>query len=127
MNKILYLIRGVSGAGKSTFANTLGCPVLAADDYFSQGGEYKFDASRLKEAHSECARLAKLVMEHGTTFAVANTFTQEWEMKPYLDLAEKFGYVVFSVIVENRHGGANIHGVPPETVLKQAERFEVRL
>lgn len=58
---------------------------------------------------------------------VANTFTQEWEMKPYFDLAEKYDYTVYSIIVENRHGNSNIHDVPDETQIKMKERFEIKL
>ena len=58
---------------------------------------------------------------------VANTFTQEWEMKPYFDVGDKYGYRVFSIIVENRHGGRNIHNVPEEALLKMKGRFEISL
>ena len=58
---------------------------------------------------------------------VSNTFTQEWEMKPYFDLAEKNGYKVFSIIVENRHGGENAHNVPQETLEKIKNKFEIKL
>jgi hypothetical protein len=59
--------------------------------------------------------------------AVSNTFTQEWEMEPYNKLAEKYGYKVFSVIVENRHGGVNTHGVPEDKLEIMKNRFEVKL
>ena len=58
---------------------------------------------------------------------VSNTFTQEWEMKPYFEWAEDFGYKVFSIIVENRHGGENVHNVPQETLEKMKNRFEIKL
>ena len=58
---------------------------------------------------------------------VSNTFTQKWEMKPYFDLAEKNGYRVYSLIVENRHGGVNEHGVPDEKLEQMENRFEVKL
>ena len=59
--------------------------------------------------------------------AVSNTFTQEWEMKVYYDMAKTYGYTVFSVIVENRHGGENSHGVPEDKVQIMKDRFEVKL
>ena len=59
--------------------------------------------------------------------AVSNTFTQEWEMKPYVELAEKYGYTVFTIIVENRHGGVNTHNVPEETLNAMLNRFETKL
>lgn len=58
---------------------------------------------------------------------VSNTFTQEWEMKPYFDLAESYGYRVYSLIVENRHGGVNEHGVPADKLEQMKNRFEVKL
>lgn len=59
--------------------------------------------------------------------AVSNTFTQEWEMEPYMELAKKYGYTVFTIIVENRHGGVNQHNVPDEVLNKMRERFEIKL
>ena len=48
-------------------------------------------------------------------------------MEPYFKLAEKYGYTVFSVIVENRHGGKNEHGVPEEKVQVMKDRFQIKL
>jgi phenolic acid decarboxylase len=62
-----------------------------------------------------------------STIFVTNTFTQEWEMKAYYDLAKKYGYRVHSVIVENRHGGTNEHGVPLDKLSAMKERFEIKL
>jgi hypothetical protein len=58
---------------------------------------------------------------------VSNTFTQEWEMQPYFDLAEKYDYRVYSLVVENRHGGVNEHGVPTEKVEQMRNRFNFKL
>ena len=129
-NKILYIIRGVAGSGKSTFAETLGCHVFSADDYFTStdGNEYKFESSKLKLAHEYCQNItAKYMKMSEPKIAVANTFTQEWEMEPYFELAKIFGYTVFSVIVENRHGSKNVHGVPDEKVEQMKQRFNIKL
>jgi hypothetical protein len=58
---------------------------------------------------------------------VSNTFTQFWEMEPYFELAKKYGYKTFSIVVENRHGGVNQHGVPEEKVEQMKNRFELKL
>jgi len=58
---------------------------------------------------------------------VSNTFTQEWEMDAYYQLAEKYRYQVFSVIVENRHEGVNQHGVPQDKLEVMRNRFEIKL
>jgi hypothetical protein len=48
-------------------------------------------------------------------------------MQPYLDLAEKHGYKVYCLVVENRHGGVNEHNVPEETLEKMKNRFDLKL
>jgi hypothetical protein len=67
------------------------------------------------------------VFDDINTVIVSNTFTQEWEMKQYYELAEKYGYTVFSLIVENRHGGVNEHGVPKEKLEQMKDRFSIKL
>lgn len=128
--KTLYIVRGVPGSGKSTFAQSLDCPVFEADQYFidSETGEYKFDGSKIKLAHSWCKLRVEQSMEDDfQKIAVSNTFTQEWEMDAYYELAKQYGYIVFSLIVENRHGGVNEHGVPEDKLEQMKNRFEVKL
>ena len=126
--KELFLLRGLPGSGKSTLAKSLGGKHLEADMYFIDSeGEYKFDADKLKRAHNWCQSNTELAMALGEKIVVSNTFTQEWEMKPYFELAEKYGYRVYSLIVENRHGGVNEHGVPEESLQKMEDRFEIKL
>ena len=126
--KNLYLVRGVPGSGKTTFAERIAPVVLSADMYFEDDeGNYNFDGLKIKHAHAWCQSEAEQFMKSGIAIAVANTFTQEWEMQAYFDLAEKYGYTVFSVVVENRHGGVNTHGVPEEKVKQMCKRFEVKL
>ena len=64
---------------------------------------------------------------HNSTIIVSNTFTQEWEMEAYFDLAKQWNYRVTSLIVENRHGGVNIHGVPDDKLEQMKNRFEIKL
>lgn len=126
--KTIYLLRGLPGAGKSTLAKSLGGEHYEADMYFMQDGEYKFDSAKLKYAHEWCRSQVEHEMEDATpTIVVSNTFTQEWEMEAYYKLAEHYGYTVFSLVVENRHGGINEHGVPDETLEKMENRFQLKL
>lgn len=133
MTKDLILIRGVSGSGKSTLADVLANefhPVFSADDYFMVGNGYNFDPTRLKEAHAQCHARTEEAMKNALDndiIIVANTFTREWEMKSYLDLAEKYNFRVHTIIVENRHGGKNIHGVDDNKIQAMKDRFEIKL
>jgi predicted kinase len=134
MDKKLFLLRGLPGSGKSSLAKSLSNATtghVEADMYFMNGSIYEFDASKLKEAHQWCKDVVEgwMAPEIGylDTIIVSNTFTQEWEMKPYYELAEEYGYVVFSLVVENRHGGINEHGVPDETLEKMENRFQLKL
>jgi predicted kinase len=126
--KQLFLLRGLPGSGKSTLARSLGGEHFEADMYFFINGGYKFDATELPNAHKWCKDTVKECMSIGySKVIVSNTFTQEWEMKPYYEMAEKYGYTVFSLVVENRHNGINTHGVPDETLEKMENRFEIKL
>lgn len=127
-NRKLFIIRGLPGSGKTSLAQLLTQEHYEADMFFERGNGYEFDPTKLREAHEWCRDLVMMAMERDEkTIAVSNTFTQEWEMKPYLDLAQKFGYTVFSMIVENRHEGKNIHGCPEEKVEQMRNRFEIKL
>ena len=126
--KELILLRGLPGSGKSTLAKAIGGPVFEADNFFMINGEYKFNPSLISVAHTHCQNQTQIAMIDGNEkIIVSNTFTQEWEMKSYYELANKYGYRVHSVIVENRHGGSNEHGVPVDKLEVMKNRFEIKL
>jgi predicted kinase len=126
--KELFLLRGLPGSGKSTLAKSLGGSHMEADKYFIDNGEYKFDASKLKEAHAWCQNAVRVWMINNTEkIVVSNTFTQTWEMDYYFELAKEHGYRVYSLVVENRHGGENVHNVPKEKIEEMARRFNVKI
>ena len=139
--KELFLLRGLPGSGKSTLAKSLasgaGSAYFEADMYFVKDGVYQFDASKLRDAHAWCQNEVEFAMITGhrnayeslplARIVVSNTFTQEWEMEAYYKLAEKHGYRVSSLIVEDRHGGVNEHGVPHAKLEQMRNRFQIKL
>lgn len=128
MAKELFLLRGLPGAGKSTLVKSLGGKHIEADMFFMEFDKYKFEPLKIKDAHSWCQNMVGSWMsDDEDRIVVSNTFTQEWEMQFYYDWAKDFDYKVFSLIVENRHGGVNKHGVNEEVLEKMKKRFEIRL
>lgn len=133
MNKDLFIIRGCAGSGKSTLAKFLVgdkdyCH-KEADMYFvDRLGNYKFYPTKLRDAHEWCRSEIEFAMKYDhSPVVVSNTFTQEWEMEPYYELAKKYGYRVHSVVVEKRHEGVNQHGVPQEKLEQMKKRFTIKL
>ena len=137
MDGVLFLVRGLPGSGKSTFASHIWneYAICEADKFFyDKEGNYNFDGSKIKQAHAWCKNEVEVRMkDHQINqqfypeIVVSNTFTQEWEMEDYYKLAEKYGYKVISLIIENRHGGKNVHGVPDDKLEIMRNRFEIKL
>ena len=127
--KELILLRGLPGSGKSTLAKSISGSHVEADMFFiDDAGNYNFDASRLKDAHAWCRKTTEIAIKRGASkIIVSNTFTQEWEMESYYELAKEYGCRVHTLIVENRHGGVNEHNVPDDKLEQMKNRFEIKL
>ena len=129
MDRTLYLLRATSGSGKSTLAKKLlqlpDSVAFAADDYHTdEDGNYVWQIHNISKAHHWCKLHVEISMEDSVSnIIVHNTNTSEKEIKPYLDLAEEYGYTVISLVVENRHKGKNVHNVPDEVIDKQERRL----
>ena len=132
MNQTLIIIRGLPGSGKSTLAAMLvralrTSPTVPdwfeADDFFvNEDEEYHFDAIKLSEAHQWCQDMVKQSLQKGRTTIVSNTFTQRWEMEPYLKMAQELNIPV--QIIECKGEFGSIHNVPTDVVNKMKVRWE---
>jgi predicted kinase len=128
----LYLIRGLPGSGKSTFASmiarTLDCDHWEHDQYlYTDEGEYVWTEKRMAYAYRQCLRDTEATMQRGEPVVVSNVFPTAKSLKKYRKLAEQYGYQVTYVVVENRRGGQNIHNVPEEALKGMREAFQVSL
>lgn len=129
----LYLIRGVSGAGKSTFANSLYrsqlvAGVIEADDYFTNAdGDYLFNPQNLGRAHHKCKTRTMAFLLSNQSVAVSNTSVDRLDVETYQLIAKDCGANFVSIIVENRNDTKSIHSVPEKTLERQRARFNIKL
>jgi predicted kinase len=130
----LILIRGLPGSGKSTLARALAGDArsIEADDYFVSDGVYRFDPAQLPQAHAACQAQAQAELAAGRSVVVANTFSQRWEMEPYMLAARECGARV--VVADLYDGGLDdsalaargVHGVPVPGIAAMRARWEHR-
>lgn len=120
----LVLIRGLPGSGKSTLAKAMTSHNhIEADMYFVRPDEgYVFDPSKLRAAHGWCQSEARKLLETGRNVVVSNTFTQKWEMQPYIDMAASLNIPIR--IIEATGNFKNVHGVPDEAIERMRARWE---
>lgn len=119
---MLYIVRGIPGSGKTTYAKKLGCPEFEADQYFMVGGKYRWDPRRLKNAHNWCKRNVAELLRQGKDVAVANTFVKAKHVQEYVDLAISYDspYRVIKILGNHK----NVHNVPDEKVQKMKSEWE---
>lgn len=124
---MIYLMQGVPGSGKSTWARTnLKNPVVcSADDYFlDRHGVYHFDPTKLGKAHASCMRkFIEALINKKREIVVDNTNTTVMEMAPYYLAAQAYDRSVTIVHfdIDPRIAAArNTHGVPAAAVERMA-------
>jgi predicted ABC-type ATPase len=133
--KNLYIIRGISGSGKSTFVKKTFLPdilVCSADHFFIDGdGQYNFDPSKLGQAHAACFSKFLDGVKHDRDIVVDNTHCEEWEYRNYVKVGLMMGYTV--TIYQNEpkskekiveYAKRNTHNVPLQTVMMQFAKFD---
>lgn len=138
-NKVCIILRGVSGSGKTTVSEYLSylynrgiptenklCVVCSADEYFvNENGEYKFDRQKIGHAHNYCRNKFENALNlNAELIVISNTNCSEKEIQPYIDRAREANYSIISLVIENRHGSENIHGVPIDTLNGQEQRLK---
>lgn len=127
---IVTILRGVSGAGKSTYTqrNFPDAVVASADHFFGHGEDYKFNPKLIGKAHDYSFKtFTKAVDSKQPSIVVDNTNTQKWEFERYVKYAQENGYTVNVVrlLVDPKVAAArNVHGVPYDTVMKMQSRFQ---
>jgi predicted kinase len=127
-HQTLILIRGLPGSGKSTLAQRLVSNIpwsvsAEADAFFLDSeGNYSYNPTMVKAAHEWCQCKCHDKLRQGHTVIVSNTFTQLWEMQPYLDMAKELNLPV--QVIECKGNFGSIHNVPEEAIAKMKARWE---
>lgn len=124
----LVIIRGLPGSGKSTMAKEMcerdrSLVHVETDMYFlDEGGKYRFNASKLSRAHLWCWNEVARHLGDDRDVIVSNTFSQLWEVQPYLDLCRDWGCGY--TIIECTGNFGSTHNVPETTIQRMKERWE---
>lgn len=133
--KVLIIIRGLVGSGKTTLAKEL-APLRAhrfeADHYFEdEQGNYMWRGSDVPKAHEDCQRRLETAMwAERTPLVVSNTSITHKSMEPYKQLADRYGYTY--TILDLYDGGKtdeelfrrNAHNVPLAKIASMRKGYE---
>ncbi len=122
----VIILRAVSGAGKTHFTSNVmkvagGGVSVSADTFFMRFGKYEFNPALLPDAHNSCVRdFTHHVIGGSPLIVVDNTNTSNIEAAPYHAVGAAHGYRVIHVVIDVDPALArNVHGVPPEGVMRQ--------
>ncbi len=129
------------GSGKSTLTKRIqeaygpdNTTICSGDDFFTDSqGNYKFQTDMLSIAHAIAQKKAlDACVKNVSPVVVDNTNVQFWELKPYLETALKYNYIV--VIIEPRTKfkfdskilfSKNKHDVPRQVIEQKLKQFSV--
>lgn len=139
--KVMWILRGLPGVGKSTLATSLviaaqannnTSAICCADDYMMEGDKYVWAPEKVADAHTRCRNKAAIAVENKVEYIIiANTNTTMKEMKFYMDLTKTHNYFLqmvtigqFSDDAVELYAKQNTHNVPIETIRKMRDRFQ---
>jgi predicted kinase len=129
----VYILRGISGSGKSTWArgNCRQAWIVSADSHFTHEGKYKFNPAELPKAHAHCLQnFIDHCLKHWGDVIVDNTNCTIAEVAPYVAIAQAYGHEVevheFRALVGTA-AAENVHSVPEDTIGRMANALSASM
>ncbi len=99
--------------------------------YFrNMDGEYIFDPKHLPHAHQWCRDRVFTTLNSGDAVViVSNTFSQMWELQPYIDMARDFNakltiLTVETTLTDDELAARNSNDCPVEAISRVRNRWE---
>ena len=136
----VIILRGVPGSGKSHLVNTCyemtsepsSVAVCSADDYFTEGGSYKFAAHLLPKAHDYClGKFVHALVQGKRLVVVNNTNSKLWEYRIYTYICEILGLKCHVLEIPSEYPAItamfcsrNIHNVNPAIVNRLVQHWD---
>ncbi|XP_058449672.1 NEDD4-binding protein 2 [Malaya genurostris] len=141
--RVMVLMRGAPGSGKSYLSRVLIDKTLrngdyrnhifSADDYFLVNGVYRYRADRIEDAHRYNHNNVRAKARDGwSPIVVDNTNIKLWEMYAYVSIAAEYGYhlEVMEPVTHwknnaKRLAAKNIHEVPEHKIKVILGNYEI--
>ena len=126
----VLIFRGLPGSGKTTAAEAACKVVYSTDDFWTgMDGVYRFDSSRLQEAHAWNFRRFLHALRTGAErpIGVANSACEAWEVAPYVMGALAYGakpQVVTCLCTPQEARARQTKEIPPAVFDGMRRRFE---
>jgi predicted kinase len=96
---------------------------IEADMYHtSDDGTCNWRPENVKAAHRWCQDTARELLSDGFNVVVSNTFTQMWEMEPYVKMAQELNETLYVVKMATQY--QNSHNVPSDVIERMKKRWE---
>lgn len=137
MSQKVFILRGLSGAGKSTMAHKIrqhfqgNAEIVSADNFFMRNGVYRFQQSLLARAHQQCYDNFCLALEMSENIIVDNTNSRRHEYIPYIQLARSERAAIYILEIPCPDEGTlqafylrNKHNVTREVIINMRNHWE---